>query len=331
MRNKGTLLIIRRLLAALASAVVALSAHAGASAPTATADTAVGFVANTVDIRCAFTTLHQSSNWYFPSGTPKALVWLQHGFASANDSVDDTARKFAARGFLVFAPTLPTANIFGCTLENLGNNTDFLHNVADLFGKSGDLTDKLGRSFTDARTKAGRSEVALPTAWVFAGHSAGGEAVPYVTQTLRANYPNAFAELRGEILYDPVKSFIGNNLSSSLNHLDNTTLPILAVTAPPYSCNRDGAGTQVLIDQLHRPFLGVRLTSGAHIDVEASSAPDPDKVLCGTPQAKNVDALQHLSVGWAEDFVSGSKTPDLYPGGSYYQGLVTAGTITTLP
>ncbi|MGW4247756.1 alpha/beta hydrolase [Nocardia sp. NPDC004722] len=324
-------MIIRRLLAAAVSAVFAVSAYAASSVPMANADSAVAFVANTVDIRCAFTTLHQSSNWYFPSGTPKALVWLQHGFASANDSVDDTARKFAAQGFLVFAPTLPTANFFGCTLENLGNNTDFLHNVADLFGKSGDLGDKLGRSFTDARGKAGRTDVALPTAWVFAAHSAGGEAVPYVTQELRADYPSAFANLRGEILYDPVKSFIGNNLSTALNHLDNTTLPILAITAPPYSCNRDGAGTQVLIDQLHRPFLGVRLTSGAHIDVEGASAPTPDKVACGTPQAKNVDALQHLSVGWAGDFVAGTKTPDLYPGGSYYQSLISAGTITTLP
>ncbi len=318
-------------MAVAASAVVALAAYTGSDTPMANADSAVGFVANTVDIRCAFTTLHQSSNWYFPTGTPKALVWLQHGFASSNDSVADTARKFAAQGFLVFAPTLPTANLFGCTLENLGNNTDFLHNVADLFGKSNDLGDKLGRSFTDARAKAGRTDVTLPTAWVFAGHSAGGEAVPYVTQALRADYPGAFANLRGEILYDPVKSFIGSNLSSALNHLDNTTLPILAVTAPPYTCNRDGAGTQVLIDQLHRPFLGVRLTSGAHIDVEGASAPTPDKVACGTPQAKNIDALQHLSIGWAGDFVSGAKTADLYPGGGYYQSLVSAGTITTLP
>ncbi len=319
---------IGRLLAAVIACTATL--FTSLSAPDASADITVTKVENKVDIRCAFSSLHQSSAWYFPGGDPKGLLWLQHGFASANDSVDDTARKFAAQGFLVFAPTLPTANILGCTLENLGNNTDFLHNVADLFGKSADLGDKLGRSFTEARSKAGRATLPLPTTWVFAGHSAGGEAVPYVTQQLRQDYPAAFANLRGVLLYDPVKSFIGNNLSSSINHLANTTLPILAVTAPPYSCNRNGAGTQVLLDQLARPFLGVRLTSGAHIDVEGSSAPALDKVVCGTPQAKNIEALQRLSVGWAGDFVTGSTTADLYPGGAYYQSLITAGTIQTL-
>ncbi|WP_084522559.1 alpha/beta hydrolase [Nocardia inohanensis] len=319
---------IRHLLAAVIACTAALMT--APSTPHAAADTAVTKIENKVDIRCSFTTLHQSSAWYFPGENPKAMVWLQHGFASSNDSVDDTARKFAAQGFLVFAPTLPTANLLGCTLENLGNNTDFLHNVADLFGKSADLNDKLGRSFTEARSKAGRASLPLPTSWVFAGHSAGGEAVPYVTQELREDYPAAFANLRGMVLYDPVKSFIGNNLSSALNHLANTTLPILAVTAPPYSCNRDGAGTKVLQDQLDRPFLGVRLTSGAHIDVEGASAPGPDKTACGTPQAKNIEALQRLSIGWAGDFVSGGKTADYYPGGSYYEGLKSAGTIETL-
>ncbi|MFB7719709.1 MULTISPECIES: hypothetical protein [unclassified Nocardia] len=320
---------IRRALAALCS-IAAATVLPALIAPTAHADAAITKVSNKVDIRCAFSTLHQSSDWYFPAGTPKALLWLQHGFASSNDSVDDSARKFAAQGFLVFAPTLPTANILGCTLENLGNNTDFLHNVADLFGKAADANDKLGRSFTEAKAKAGRTDLTLPTAIVFAGHSAGGEAVPYVAQQLRASYASAFANLRGMILFDPVKSFIGNNLSSSLNHLDNSGLPILAITAPPYTCNRDGAGSKVLLDQIHRSFLGVRLTSGAHIDVEGSSAPAPDKVACGTPQAKNVDALQKLSVAWAGDFVSGSTTADYYPGGGYYESLRTAGTIQTL-
>lgn len=322
---------IRRLLAAAISIAAATLAFTPLTTPFASADTTgITNVSNKVEIRCAFTTLRQSSDWYFPAGTPKALLWLQHGFASSNDSVDDSARKFAAQGFLVFAPTLPTASLLGCTLENLGNNTDFLHNVADLFGKAADPNDKLGRSFAEAKSKAGRASLALPTAWVFAGHSAGGEAVPYVTQELRSDYAAAFGNLRGVILFDPVKSFIGNNLSSSLNHLSNTALPILAVTAPPYTCNRNGAGTQVLLDQLNRPFLGARLTTGSHVDVEGASTPAPDKTACGAPQSKNVDALQKLSVAWAGDFVSGSTTADFYPGSGYYESLRSAGTIETL-
>ncbi|WP_223885424.1 alpha/beta fold hydrolase [Nocardia colli] len=318
---------IRRLLVALGS----IAAAAAFTIPTATADAAVTKVENTVEIRCAFTILRQSSDWYFPAGTPKALLWLQHGFAGANDSVEDTAKKFSAQGFLVFAPTLPTANTFGCTLENLGNNTDFLHNVADLFGKAADPGDKLGRSFTDAKNKAKRPELTLPKAMVFAGHSAGGEAVPYVTQALRADYPAAFASVRGLILFDPVKSFVGNNLGNALNHLSNTTLPILAISSPPYACNRNASGTNELIAQISRPFHGVRLTSGSHIDVEASSAPAPDKIACGTPQAKNVSALQTLSVAWAGDFVSGTTSADYYPGGTYYETQRAAGTVQTLP
>ncbi|MFD6159817.1 hypothetical protein ACFWF7_35950 [Nocardia sp. NPDC060256] len=318
---------IRRLLVAIGFIAVATAF----TMPTATADSAVTKVENTVEIRCAFTTLHQSSDWYFPVGTPKALLWLQHGFASANDSVDDTARKFSAQGFLVFAPTLPTANALGCTLENLGNNTNFLHNVADLFGKAADPGDKLGRSFADAKNKARRPDLALPKAMVFAGHSAAGEAVPYVTQVLRSDYAAAFASVRGLLLFDPVKSFVGNNLGSALNHLSNTALPILAISSPPYLCNGNGSGTTELIGQISRPFLGVRLTTGSHIDVEAASAPAPDKVACGTPQAKNVSALQTLSVAWAGDFVSGTTSADYYPGGAYYETQRSAGTVQTLP
>ncbi|MFI6817517.1 alpha/beta hydrolase [Nonomuraea sp. NPDC050328] len=281
-------------------------------------------IENTVEIRCAFTTLRQSSDWYFPSGPPKALLWLQHGFAGSNDGMTDTAQRFAADGFLVFAPTLPSANIFGCTLQNLGNNTAFLGNVADV------LAGGLDRSFADARARAGRPDLALPGAFVLAGHSAGGEAVPYVAQQLRARHPAAFAKVRGLILFDPVKSLAGDNLGSSLNHLANTSLPILAISSPPYSCNSGGSGTQELTEQLARPFLGVRLTTGSHIDVEGSSATGPEKLACGTPQAQNVSALQTLAKGWAGDFVSGTTTPGLYPGGDYFESLRSAGVIQPL-
>ncbi|MGW0808651.1 hypothetical protein [Nonomuraea sp. NPDC002799] len=287
-------------------------------------------VENTVEIGCAFTTLRQGSDWYFPSGTPKALLWLQHGFAGTNDGLADIAQRFAAQGFLVFAPNLPSAHIFGCTLQNLGNNTDFLNNVAGLFGGSAQQAAALERSFSDARTKAGRTGLALPGALVFAGHSAGGEAVPYVTQRLRAASPAAFAKVRGLILFDPVKSIAGDNLGSALGPLSGTGLPILAISSPPYLCNSDAGGTKELIARLARPFLGVRLTTGSHVDVEGASAPAVEKLACGTPQAKNVAALQTLAVGWAGDFVGGAPTASLYPGGATYEGLRAAGTIQPL-
>ncbi|MGW4801954.1 hypothetical protein ACWEPC_57025, partial [Nonomuraea sp. NPDC004297] len=165
---------------------------------------------------------------------------------------------------------------------------------------------------------------------VLAGHSAGGEAVPYVAQHLHAAYPAAFARLRGLVLYDPVKSIAGDNLGSALNGLAPTGLPILAVSSPPYLCNSDAGGTDELLSRLRRPFLGVRLSTGSHVDVEGSTAPAVEKLACGAPRAENVAALQTLSVGWAGDFVSGTATAGLYPGGAYYEGLRAAGTIQPL-
>ncbi|MWK38336.1 alpha/beta hydrolase [Actinomadura sp. J1-007] len=298
--------------------------------PASSAPAAVTRISTTVDIRCAAIVLHQSADWHFPAGTPKGLVWLQHGFSRANEHVRDLAGKYAEAGYLVFAPTLPSANIFGCTLQNLGDNTGFLDNVADLFGKAGGTGDRLGSSFADARNRAGRPGLALPQNKVFVGHSAGGEAALYVAQRVRSAYPAAWAGTRGLVLLDPVRSFIGTNTTSSLNHLDNTSLPIHTISSPGYLCNNGGSGTQAVQAQLHRPFVGVRLTSGAHTDAEGASTDRTGTLACGTPQAKNVAALQTLAVGWARDAFTGGTTPDLYPGGAYYQGLLSSGTAQTL-
>jgi len=321
--------VARPLTAAVMSAVP-LAAALTAATPSS-AGAAVTKVETTVDIRCAFTTLSQSADWYFPTGTPQGLIWLQHGFARANEHVTDLATKYAGAGYLVFAPTLPSANLLGCTLQNIGNNTDFLNNVADLFGKSASPGDKLGRSLAAARSKAGRPEVAMPSTMVFVGHSAGGEAAEYVAQRVHSAYPATWAGLRGLVLLDPVKSFIGDNTDASLDRLATTALPILTISSPPYLCNNDGSGTGALQSRLHRAFVGVRLTTGAHTDAEGASTDSVGTIACGTPQAKNVTALQTLAVGWTRDGFSGTRTAAYYPGGAYYQGLLTAGTIETLP
>ncbi len=316
----------------LASGLTAGAAVAALLTPLAAAPAhaAVTRIETTVEIRCAFTVRSQSADWYLPGGAPRGLVWLQHGFGRANDHMADLAGKYASAGYVVFAPTLPSANLYGCTVQNLGNNTDFLNNVADLFGKASDPDDKLGRSFARARNAAGRPDLTLPRNKVFSGHSAGGEAALYVTQRLRSAYPAAWPTVRGVVLLDPVKSLVGNNTDASLNHLDNTTLPIHTISAPGYSCNSNGSGTAAVQAQLHRPFVGVRLTTGAHTDAEGASTDTTGTVACGTPQARNVAALQTLAVGWARDAFDGTRTADHYPGGAYYQGLLNAGTAQTL-
>ncbi|MFA1542524.1 hypothetical protein [Actinomadura monticuli] len=298
--------------------------------PLSPAHAAVTRVQTTVEIRCAFTTLNQGADWYFPSGTPKGLVWLQHGFARSNANVADLASRYAAAGYLVFAPALPTANILGCTLQNIGNNTDFLGNVADLFAKMDDPSDKLGRSFTRAKTKAGRTGLALPGSLVFSGHSAGGEAVSYVAGRLRTDSAAAWAKLRGLVLLDPVKSFIGDNLDTGLEAVDGTGRVIRTISGPDGVCNNSGSGTDAVQSDVHAPFVGVRLTTGAHTDAEGASTDSVGTLACGTPNAENVATLQTFAVAWATDAFTGTQTAAYLPGGSYYQSQLAGGRIETL-
>ncbi|MGW0364697.1 alpha/beta hydrolase [Streptomyces sp. NPDC002990] len=321
------------LLRTLFTAALAIAATLTAVPPAAAAEqapTAVVKVSNTVDVRCAFLVYKRSGDWYFPATTPKGTVWLQHGFSRANEHLEDLARRYAAAGFVVFAPTLPSADMFGCTVSNIGNNTGFLDNVADLFGKASDPRDKLGRSFADAAAKAGRPGLQMPAEFVFSGHSAGGEAVSYVANRLRTQYPAAFARLSGLVLLDPVNSFTGLNMANALNGLNKTNLPMHAISAPPYAANGQASGTRELTTDVHRDFLGVRLTTGSHCDAEGASTDTLCSLPNGAPQAANVAVLQEFATVWATDDVNGTTTATHRPGGSRYESLRTAGTIQTL-
>ncbi|MGC4985402.1 hypothetical protein ACLQ18_33000 [Streptomyces sp. DT193] len=284
----------------------------------------------TVDVSCAAFTYHQSADWYFPSGTPSGLIWLQHGFARANDHVRDLAEHYAAAGYLVFAPTLPSADLFGCTLPNLGNNKPFLDNVASWFTTKGTGADRLRASYARAAASAGRAGTALPSSLVLSGHSAGGEAVEYVAQRLHASAPADFARVRGLVLLDPVKSFLGSNTEDALTGLAGTGLPVHTISSPPYSCNSDATGTEAVQKLVPAAFVGVRLTTGAHTDAEGASTDLSGTALCGTPQTKNVAALQSLATAWASDAFTGRTTAAWYPGGASYDALLAAGTISTL-
>ncbi|MFG2972457.1 alpha/beta hydrolase [Streptomyces sp. NPDC048331] len=313
---------------ALAAAAILTALSPATAAEQTPAD--VVKVSNTVEVRCAFLVYKRAGDWYFPAGAPKGTVWLQHGFSRANDHLEDLARRYAAAGFVVFAPTLPSSDMFGCTVSNLGNNTAFLNNVADLFGKSADPSDKLGRSFADAAAKAGRPGLQLPAKFVFSGHSAGGEAVSYVANRLRTQYPAAFARLSGLVLLDPVNSFTGLNMANALNGLNTTNLPMHAISSPPYLANGQASGTKELTTDVHRDFLGIRLSTGSHCDAEGASTDTLCTLPNGAPQASNVAVLQEFATVWAADDVNGTVTATHRPGGSRYESLRTAGTIQTL-
>ncbi|MEV6162063.1 hypothetical protein AB0L71_09065 [Streptomyces sp. NPDC052052] len=317
---------LRILVPAVAAALSALAVPSSAQA-----DQAVTSASTTVDVPCAAFTYHPDADWYFPSGTPKGLIWLQHGFARSGGNMADLATHYAAAGYLVFVPSLPSADIFGCTLQNLGNNKPFLNNVATWFSGADDSSGALATSYARAAAKAGRSGTPLPSSLLFSGHSAGGEAVEYVAQRLHSAAPTTFARLKGLVLLDPVKSVIGDNTEASLAGLSATSLRVRTISSPPYLCNSDAAGTTALQEAYpDASFVGVRLTTGSHVDAEGASTDTVGSLGCGTSQAKNVTALQTLAVGWAVDAFSGRTTATYYPGGASYESLVAAGTIETL-
>ncbi|WP_433560343.1 hypothetical protein ACQP1O_21765 [Nocardia sp. CA-151230] len=260
-----------------------------------------------IDLPCAATPLRQSADWYLPDDPPRGLVWLQHGFARTAANVASLAGTLSAAGYLVFAPSLPFVNPSGCTLQNLGDNTPFLDTVADLFATADDPAGALARSLAAAASTAGLSAPALPRQFVFIGHSAGAEAVEYVAHRLHTTQPDAWSTLRGLILLDPVKSFLGNNTDAALTDLDRTPLPVLTVSGPPGLCNTFGSGTTAVRTLLHRSFVGVRLPSGAHTDAEGASSDVAGELACGVPQSANASALQHLVVRWTGDFVTGAE------------------------
>lgn len=319
----------------IAAATAALFATALVSVGTASPAGAAGYlkVGNTTAVKCQFLTYRTPTDWYFPStGTPKGLVWLQHGFTESNNNWTDYGPKLAAAGYVAFATTLPTADMFGCTVENVGNNTLYLNNIATIFGQAGSGSGALVASYNDAAKKVGRAGLGFPSAWSFVGHSAGGEAVTYIAQRIRTAHPAAFPKLKGLVLEDPVPSFIGTNLASALTSLNSSSLKVYALASPSGTCNNNQAGVQLVSQKLtSRPFHGAQLNSGTHGDVFGPASSAIENSQCGTPAAGNVSVVQTLSTAWIGDQLAGTTTATYYPGGSAYQALVGAGTISTLP
>ncbi len=84
----------------------------------------------------------------------------------------------------------------------------------------------MATSFNTAAAKVGWPPSPLPQKPAFVGHSAGVEAVEYVAEQLHTHYPGTFAQMRGIVSEDGVKSFVGSNTDDALSGLAATTLPV---------------------------------------------------------------------------------------------------------
>jgi dienelactone hydrolase len=306
-----------RLILVIAFAVVSALPNPAAAASSYVA------ASSTVRVACAGTTTVLPVTWYFPQPqTAAGLVWLQHGFFRANENVADLASRLARAGFVVFAPTI--ASLQGpCTFNNV---TDFVPNLAALFADLSSPRSQLLKSARSAATSVELAVPALPSRFVFSGHSAGGSAATLVAKEYVTRFPSIARRLRGLVLLDPVEN-AAQSMAASLPALSQ--VPVLTVSAYPTLCNANSSGTQALL-AAGRPFVGFEVTTGSHCDAEgASGNPVLCGLVCGPVQFVNVLVLQTFAVAWTADLLLGRSMPALYPGGDLYEAIASAGVIRT--
>lgn len=290
-------------------------------------------ISTTSAVRCSFRTHRLPTDWYLPALAPIGLLYAQHGFVERKGAWSAFATAAAEAGFVVFVPTLPSFDLLGCTVENLGNNTHFLTGVAQLFADAGGQGSALGDSFGAALAKAGRHDLELPDWLTVIGHSAGGEAALFIAARL-AGPDRGPLDLRGVVLADPVPSMVGRHMVDSLRVLAGSSLPVRLLSAPPSSCNAQQRGTHAVLAELAgREFLGAMLTTGSHADILGGTVSRVERLACGTPLPVNVEAARTLALGWLREFVDDAESPIAASSrvGDVYDALVRDRVICTLP
>lgn len=238
------------------------------------------------------------ADWYFPNQAeePAGLIYLQHGFFRSNANVSALAVQLAEQtNSVVVVPTV-ASNPFaqgGCWV-----NGDAMHRaVADLF--AGDMA-----ALTASATAAAGRPVTLPTQFVLAGQSAGGNlaasAAAYTVDT------DAIDRLRAVVMFDGVDN--GGRIAAGSAALTGVNArPVFQIAADCGLCNVFGAGTSALVDSRPDGFVGVRLEGGKHTDAEGASSGLIGMLTCGVPDSANVAAVPVIAAGWINDVFTGSQ------------------------
>ena len=198
-----------------------------ASALTAGAEPrGVGVGSSSFSVRCSlWRTTSIDVDWYAPVGTPKALVFLQHGWLGSKRQMRDAALAFATDGYLVAAPSVASLSVT-CGV----NNSELVRNIGAALG-DGTVADA-------GRRALGERWPGEPDHVVVAGHSIGA-----AIASLVASSPGLGDRVRLVIHLDGVESLTGY-LHEALQS-DRTT-PILQLTAPPSSLNAQNSGPRVV-------------------------------------------------------------------------------------
>ena len=238
------------------------------------------------------------ADWYFPNQAeePAGLIYLQHGFFRSKANVSALAVQLAEQtNSVVVVPTV-ASNPFaqgGCWV-----NGDAMHRaVAGLF--VGDMA-----ALTASATAAAGHPVILPTQFVLAGQSAGGNLAASAAAYTVDN--GAIDRLRAVVMFDGVDN--GGRIAAGSAALTGVNArPVFQIAADCALCNVFGAGTSALVDSRPDGFVGVRLEGGKHTDAEGASSGLVGTLTCGVPDSANVAAVPVIAAGWINDVFTGSE------------------------
>ncbi|GAB89057.1 alpha/beta hydrolase [Gordonia rhizosphera] len=317
---------------AVACAVGLIAPAYAAAQPTSAAGRSVS--ADTyITTTCAGQPMRVPVTWYLPNREPTGLVWLQHGFSRTAKNLGQLAGSLSDDGLLVAATTLRSINLSGCAVAlNSVDNTAFVKGLATAFGAHSTPGSPVFRSLERAAKHTRSGTVVMPQKMVFAGHSAGGEVALTAANQLRMADPGGYHILAGLMLFDPVNSFFGNNFQAATVDLGAARLPIRVIASQPSMSNIAGLGVWWLEQGTRQKFLGVRLTTGIHIDVEGDTTDLIGEASeLAVPRPRNGRVLRRLSGQWISDMLTGDTSTAYYPGGDYYRLLIHSHTVTTLP
>ncbi len=256
------------------------------------------------------------ADWYFPNQAeePAGLIYLQHGFFRSKANVSALAVQLAEQtNSVVVVPTV-ASNPFaqgGCWV-----NGDAMHRaVAGLF--VGDMA-----GLTASATAAAGHPVILPTQFVLAGQSAGGNLAASAAAYTVDN--GAIDRLRAVVMFDGVDN--GGRIAAGSAALTGVNArPVFQIAADCALCNVFGAGTSALVDSRPDGFVGVRLEGGKHTDAEGASSGLIGMLTCGVPDSANVAAVPVIAAGWINDVFTGSQNGLYGAGGErFHVGAATA-------
>lgn len=228
------------------------------------------------------------ADWFIPAVTaPRGVVFLQHGYTRDNVDISALAKAIAGQtGSLVVAPLISSSSSNPYWIR--GTATPGA--IAALFGAN-------IAALTASAVAAGYTRP-LPSGFVLAGHSAGGNLVSLAGGAAAGN-----SALKGVLLLDAF-----NYNSDMVNGITKipSTVPVYSISAEPCPCNGSDSGTKAL--RQARPgaaFIGVRMVRGEHIDAEGTSGDLVGKLVCGFPRSGYPAALQTIAAGYVFDMLSG--------------------------